>query len=324
MITETYKPFLDLLAQDLRFAQLCRFFEEAANIAFNESSNGNLPRWFEAYSRLPDIIQEGSLIDCDTPYVSGVLNREQSKILLECLHQLHPWRKGPFKLFDIFIDTEWRSDWKWNRLAPHIKSWQSKNVLDIGCGNGYHCLRIAGEGARTVTGIDTSLLSITQFKSLNKYLKIDNVDVFPVGIQNMPDNLQLFDTVLSMGVLYHRKDHIGHLHKIKSLLVEGGEAVLETLVIDGDAGECLVPENRYAMMKNVYGIPSVPTLENWLNEAGFCDIRTVDVTVTSVEEQRSTEWMKFHSLPNFLNPKDSSLTVEGYPAPKRAIIIAIK
>ena len=324
MITETYKPFLDLLAQDLRFSQMCSFFEEAANLAFNGSSNGNLPCWLSAYSSLPDLEVETSSIVCDTPYASGHLSKQDSETLLESLHQLHPWRKGPFKLFDIFIDTEWRSDWKWDRLAPHVKSWKGKNVLDIGCGNGYHCLRIAGEGARTVTGIDTSLLSITQFKSLNKYLRIDNVDIFPVGIQNMPDNLQLFDTVLSMGVLYHRKDHMEHLHKIKSLLTEGGEAVIETLVIDGDAGDCLIPEKRYAMMKNVYAVPSVATLENWLNEAGFCDIRTVDVTATSIDEQRSTEWMKFHSLSNFLNPEDLSLTVEGYPAPKRAIVIAGK
>jgi tRNA (mo5U34)-methyltransferase len=48
----------------------------------------------------------------------------------------------------------------------------------------------------------------------------------------------------------------------------------------------------------------------------------VDVNVTSTQEQRSTEWMSFHSLENFLDPDDHSKTIEGYPAPRRAIITA--
>ncbi len=322
MITDTYRNFLDNLAEDLRFTQLCSFFEESANLAFKDSSNGNLPHWLEAYNSLPDLIVEDSSIDCDKVFASGEISDDQSDLLNRCLHHLHPWRKGPFELFDTFIDSEWRSDWKWNRLSPHIESWHDKNVLDIGCGNGYHCLRIAAKGAKTVTGIDTSLLSIMQFKSLQKYFNVDNVDIFPVGIQNMPDDVPVFDTVLSMGVLYHRKEPLEHLNKIKSLLVDGGEAIIETLIIDGDNDECLIPEKRYAMMKNVYKIPSVSLLENWLKEAGFCDIRTVDVTVTSIEEQRSTEWMKFHSLSNFLAPNDPTKTVEGYSAPRRAMVIA--
>jgi len=318
----TYRKYLDKLRSDLRFSQLCDFFEKSANIAFNATSNGNLPRWLDAYWNLPDLAPAKIATGCATPYVNGEIDNKTKEILLSSLHQLHPWRKGPYQLCDIFIDTEWRSDWKWNRLAPHIDSWSDKNVLDIGCGNGYHCFRIAAEGAKTVTGIDTSLLSIMQFKTLQKYFCQDNLDIFPVGIQNMPDNAPLFDTVLSMGVLYHRKDHIGHLKKIKSLLVPGGTAIIETLIVDGDEERCLIPEKRYAMMKNVYALPSVPLLEKWLSEAGFCDIRTVDVTTTSTDEQHSTEWMKFHSLSNFLDNDDQSKTVEGYPAPKRAIVLA--
>jgi tRNA (mo5U34)-methyltransferase len=321
---DTYKKYLKKLDKDPRFSQLCKFFEKSANLAFNSTSNGNLPRWLDAYRNLPDLIPAKVAINCSTPYATGNIESSEQDLLEELLHQLHPWRKGPYRLFDIFIDTEWRSDWKWERLAPHIKSCSGKNVLDIGCGNGYHCFRIAAEGANSVTGIDTSLLSIMQFKTLQKYLMQENVDIFPVGIQNMPDNTPVFDTVLSMGVLYHRKDHLEHLNTVHSLLTPGGEAVIETLVIDGEPEDCLIPENRYAMMKNVYAIPSVPLLESWLADAGFCEIRTVDVTVTSTEEQRSTDWMKFHSLSNFLNPDNKNETIEGYPAPKRAIIIVKK
>ena len=321
---ETYKKYLEKWGGDLRFSQLCRFFKDSTNLAFNQSSNGNLPRWIDAYKKLPNLNVEQHSVDCDKPFASGEISDERLEQLNRSLQQLHPWRKGPYQLFDIFLDTEWRSDWKWNRLAPHIDSWSGKNVLDIGCGNGYHCFRIAAKGANSVTGIDTSLLSIMQFKTLQTYFNIDNIDIFPVGIQNMPLDAPFFDTVLSMGVLYHRKDPIEHLNKVKSLLIDGGEVILETLIIGGNQDECLMPEKRYAMMKNVYKIPSVPTLEKWLKEAGFCEIRTVDVSVTSTEEQRSTDWMQFHSLSNFLNPDDPTKTVEGYPAPKRAMVIAKK
>ncbi len=40
--------------------------------------------------------------------------------LRQCLQTFIPWRKGPFELFGIYIDSEWRSDWKWQRVAPHL------------------------------------------------------------------------------------------------------------------------------------------------------------------------------------------------------------
>jgi len=98
--------------------------------------------------------------------------------------------------------------------------------------------------------------------------------------------------------------------------------ILETLVIDGVLGDTLLPEDRYAMMRNVWFLPSCDTLISWLKRCGFKNIRLVDVTDTSIEEQRSTEWMHFHSLKDFLNSEDPKLTCEGLPAPKRAIIIA--
>ncbi|EPO9918275.1 DUF1698 domain-containing protein, partial [Escherichia coli] len=86
----------------------------------------------------------------------------------------------------------------------------------------------------------------------------------------------------------------------------------------------LVPGDRYAQMRNVYFIPSALALKNWLKKCGFVDIRIADVSVTTTEEQRRTEWMVTESLADFLDPHDPSKTVEGYPAPKRAVLIARK
>jgi tRNA (mo5U34)-methyltransferase len=76
-------------------------------------------------------------------------------------------------------------------------------------------------------------------------------------------------------------------------------------------------------MGNVWFLPSTDTLLGWLRKLGFRDVQLVDVTVTSTAEQRSTDWMRFHSLADFLDPADSSKTIEGYPAPRRATITAL-
>ena len=173
-------------------------------------------------------------------------------------------------------------------------------------------------------GIDPSPMFVMQYEVMHRYIGEQGVYVLPLGIDDVPEKLEAFDTVFSMGVLYHRRSPVDHILQLKDCLREGGELVLETLVIDGDETACLLPEDRYARMGNVWFIPSVAMLEQWLRRCKFKNIRTVDVTVTSTEEQRATEWMTFQSLKDFLDPDDPSKSIEGYPAPKRAIIIANK
>jgi len=235
---------------------------------------------------------------------------------------LHPWRKGPFELFGVHIDTEWRSDWKWERLQQRIDPLPGRRVLDVGCGSGYHCWRMLGDGATQVIGIDPTPLFVVQFWALQKYLQRDNIWVLPLGIEQVPPRLQAFDSVFSMGVLYHRRSPMDHLQELKDCLRPGGQLVLETLVIEGGPGDTLLPEGRYARMGNVWFLPSCDTLLSWLRKLGFVEPELVDVTVTSAQEQRSTQWMTFHSLADFLDPQDSSKSIEGYPAPRRAIVTA--
>ncbi len=284
--------------------------------------HGDFIRWSAAFERLPDI-QTGDIDLRDSVRVGDeagcTLPHEQMKAVLK---QLMPWRKGPFDVFGVHIDTEWRSEWKWERVKPHISDLQGREVLDIGCGSGYHIWRMVGSGAKLVLGIEPSPLFSFHFATIKRYQPQANAFIIPTGIDELPDEMHSFDTVFSMGILYHRKQPLEHLYKIKSLLKDGGELVLETLVVDGDARTCLVPEDRYGKMRNVWFIPSVAMLEVWLRRTGFKDVHCVDLNQTSVEEQRATEWMQFESLPDFLDSRNPSLTVEGYPAPKRAVIVA--
>ena len=125
-----------------------------------------------------------------------------------------------------------------------------------------------------------------------------------------------------MGVLYHRRSPLDHLYELRACLRAGGELVLETLVIEGGEGQVLMPEQRYAKMRNTWFIPSVETMCLWLRRCGFKQVRCVDTVVTTLAEQRQTDWMHFESLADFLDPDDRSKTIEGYPAPVRAIFIA--
>lgn len=285
---------------------------------------GDLPTWLSVLHDLPSI----NITDVD--YTSSVVRIGQSKdcdddtrAALEAqLRRYHPWRKGPFELCGMTIDTEWRSDLKWNRLKEHIFPLQGRTVLDIGAANGYHCFRMLGAGAKMAVGIEPTLLYMLQFHAFYHYAQTSGISVLPLGIDDMPSHFNVFDTVFSMGLLYHRRSPFDHLIQCRDLLRDGGELVLETIVIDGGDGDVFSPKGRYAKMPNVWFIPSVLTLEHWLKRMHFKNVRCVDVSVTTAEEQRVTDWMGFESLPDFLDPHDTTKTVEGYPAPKRAVMIA--
>ncbi|RLU03296.1 MAG: tRNA 5-methoxyuridine(34)/uridine 5-oxyacetic acid(34) synthase CmoB [Ketobacter sp.] len=286
--------------------------------------HGDFARWQQAVQDLPQVAIASMALDQSVVRAGepGDVNDSTRKQIEQCLRGLHPWRKGPFEICGVQIDTEWRSDWKWDRLAPHIDSLQGRMVLDIGCGSGYHLWRMLGAGAAMTVGVDPSLLFQLQFRALEHFIGQQPVYHLPLGIEHLPAEMRVFDTVFSMGVLYHRRSPFDHLIELRDLLRPGGQLVLETLVIEGEQGQVLVPDGRYARMGNVWFLPSVPTLIQWLQKVRFKNVRCVDVTVTTTQEQRPTDWMTFQSLPDFLDPAEPSKTIEGYPGPRRAILIA--
>ncbi len=318
---------MDSLLQALQQAGMRQWAEQLPRQVEEEIRNrqhGDIPRWRAAVDELPEI--EAALVELQASSVTAAgnaLHPQQIEALKQTLLRLSPWRKGPYHLHGVQIDTEWRSDWKWNRILPHIRPLGDRCVLDIGCGNGYHVWRMAGEGARLVLGIDPNWLFMHQFAAVRHFVGDEwPAWLLPLGVDQLPADLLAFDTVFSMGVFYHRRSPIDHLLQLRSFLKPGGELVLETLVIDGQEGEVLLPADRYAQMRNVWFLPSAPTLLRWMERVGFRDVHVADLNRTSVEEQRSTEWMQFDSLPDFLDPSDPSRTVEGYPSPLRAVLIA--
>ncbi|WP_158968665.1 tRNA 5-methoxyuridine(34)/uridine 5-oxyacetic acid(34) synthase CmoB [Paraglaciecola sp. L3A3] len=287
-----------------------------------EQLHGDFNKWVKLLGKLP--ATEPSEIKLKDKVEFGLesdINDYTQKHITGLLKQFAPWRKGPFHLHGIHIDTEWRSDWKWDRVQPHIQSLKDRYVLDVGCGSGYHMWRMLGEDAKMVVGADPSQLFLMQFQAIKHFNSAVNIHLLPVGVEQLPE-LKAFDTVFSMGVLYHRRSPIDFLYQLKSQLRKGGELVLETLVVEGDEQTVLMAGERYAQMRNVWYLPSTVALTVWMQRVGFKNIKVVDVAHTSVQEQRATEWMDSHSLVDFLDPNDHSKTIEGYPAPLRAVIVA--
>jgi len=290
--------------------------------------HGEYKHWQKTLDALPqpkndspvDLVNSVS-VGGDLDVETSVISQGEYKRLDNLLKKFKPWRKGPYHIHGLHIDTEWRSDFKWDRLLPHISELTGKYVLDIGCGSGYHLWRMRGAGAKFVVGIDPTQLFLMQFNAIQHFINDDNVNLLPLGVEQLPQ-LKAFDTVFAMGVLYHRRSPIDFLYQLKAQLVKGGELILETLIVDGDENTVLVPGERYAKMRNVWFLPSALAMCAWLERCGFKDVRMVNTDITALDEQRKTDWIDTESLKDFIDPNDPSKTIEGYPAPQRAIFIA--
>lgn len=290
---------------------------------FLHRPHGRLAEWLDCVAALPEV--PGARLRCEPSVVAvgtARLSDEQHSALKLGLTGLVPWRKGPFDWFGLSLDAEWRCDLKWRRLADAIDPLVGRRVLDVGAGNGWYSFQMLAAGAREVLAVDPMALFHAQFLAMARYLQGSQLLHLPLPGELLPANSGSFDTVFSMGVLYHRRSPIDHLADLRGHLRPGGQLVLETLVIEGGLGEVLVPLDRYARMRNVWFIPSVATLERWLARLGYVDVQLLDVTPTLPEEQRVTAWSGQQSLADFLDPMDHTRTVEGDPAPLRASLLA--
>ena len=299
------------------------FFEKYQETLSRKDHGAHAEKYRKVFSERPEIIT--SLVTLDQDYIQIGEEKEISKhdqdAIKKQLTALRFWRKGPFDVFGIHIDAEWQANLKWDRIKGYEDSlFKNKRVLDVGASSGYYMMRMLAHNPEFILGIDPTFLYFKQFAYLQSFLKKEKqsvMDYLVLGIEDMADFNTSFDTVVCMGILYHRPCSLTAIKRLKALLKEGGTLLLESIVIDAEKGLSLGKNNRYAGMRNVYEIPTEKELLSWVKEAGFKRIKTLDVSKTNTSEQRSTPWTTEVSLKDFLHPSDHSKTVEGHPAPMR-------
>ncbi len=278
----------------------------------------NIKSLRESLATLPKIknvnFSLGDIIKID----STELSSKQKEEIKTLTWELRPWRKGPFELFDTFIDSEWQSQIKYNLISPYFNL-KDKCVADIGCNNGYYLFRMLEQNPKKLVGFDPSIHYKTQFDFINHFLRTD-IEFELLGIEHLPFYENKFDVIFCLGVLYHRSDPITALKALKNGLNNDGYVILDTFMIDGVEPIALTPQDRYSKIPNIYFIPTIKALENWAKRAKFSNFEVLEIRKTDLNEQRKTEWIQGESLENFLNPNDQNLTIEGYPAPKRVYV----
>ncbi len=250
------------------------------------------------------------------------ISSDESNEIKQIAKSLGNWRKGPFYLGDLHIDSEWRSDIKWNRLSPHIPSLKNKTILDIGCNNGYFMFEMLRQGPSAVLGIDPVTYCEAQFKFLNYFCQSPKLFFEMLGINEVKYFKDLFEVIFNMGIIYHHPNPIEQLIHCREALKKNGFMILESIVIAGEQSIALFPEDRYARMRNVWFIPTVNCMKNWLHKAKFKNIEIIFNEPLTGQEQRVTRWSASASLEDFLDPDDPTKTIEGHPSPRRAALIA--
>ncbi len=260
---------------------------------------------FEKISSLPDF-KEARLSYDHGIRIDFKADKEQMQAITHLAQSLKPWRKGPFYLNDLCIDSEWRSFIKWQQLEGKIHL-QGKDVMDMGCNNGYYLFEMLKHEPKSLVGFDPGEIFYAQFHFIQHFLRAPIVYEL-LGLQDLWTYERKFDVIFCLGVLYHRSDPISALKALSSALRKDGELILDTLIIDDEREICLFPKESYAKMRNVYFLPSILALEAWCHRARLEVVEILSLSDTTTQEQRKTSWIDSLSLESFL---------KGYPPPRR-------
>ena len=281
---------------------------------FGDKKDKRINLWLDLLDSLP--LLQSSAIDLVNEV--GVDDHSQDIDQIEgILLQFLPWRKGPFRINQLLVDSEWNSDMKWKRFQSLGIDLAGKSILDVGSGNGYYAFRMLGMGANQVLCLEPNLMHLSQFLAINKLIGPLQIKMIPERLEDSGIKETKFDCIFSMGLLYHQRNPKEHLKILKEFLKPNGQIIIETIVAPEEYDFALEPSDRYASMPNVHFVHSDKGCKAIFDELGLRLVMETKSILTNHLEQRKTRWMPFKSFEAALKPDDPSLTIEGYPAPSR-------
>lgn len=271
--------------------------------------------------------------------IFNIINEQYTnEYILNELKQLKLFRKGPYKINDIFIPSQWNSYIKWeylkifiNNIINNLKKLKKDifYVLDIGANNGYYSFLFYYELKKHNINSKIILIDPTndfyqQFLFLKQFFPEEdqnNWQYHQIGWQDVKSLNFSFDCILCMGIFYHHTDPYDLLKTLHENLNTGGILVLETITIHlSEYPVCLIPEKKYANSSGIWFIPNQQAVMNFLKRANFRNIEFQNERFI-LEEMNPLEYLP--GLKDALT-NNYELTIEGYPKPYRSFFTATK
>ena len=184
-------------------------------------------------------------------------------------------------------------------LQRELAAWKfpadltGKSVLDIGCNDGGYSVAALQRGAVRVVAVDANLTDGMRFLLENEVhpFEFRQIDLFSDEFLELP----CFDFVIFAGVLYHVKDPLEALRRVRK--VTGGQALIETHIDERVRHlPCMIFYERNELNNDH---------TNWWGPNRLCldaMLRTVGFTVT-----QNCDWV--------FNPKSSMGRIAYLAAP---------
>ncbi len=287
---------------------------------FGQKKDKRIENWTSLLSKIP------SLENAKTDLLSGVnikgnCSGADEETIENLLFELLPWRKGPFVINNTFIDSEWRSNLKWDRFLELDLDLKDKTILDVGSGNGYYAFRMLGQEAEAILCLEPNLTHFSQFLAINHFIQTTKIRMLPERLETLGMKDTHFDIVFSMGLLYHQRDPSNHLNYLRNRLKEEGQLVIETIVASNEYEDYLEPKGPYASMPNVHFIHTDKGFRDLATKEGLKVVRNSTEVQTTLNEQRQTKWMPFKSYDSAVLETNQDITVENFSAPKRKFYV---
>ncbi|GAA0092547.1 class I SAM-dependent methyltransferase [Paraclostridium bifermentans] len=115
-----------------------------------------------------------------------------------------------------------KSAGEWPILKKMLPKLNDKNVLDIGCGFGWHCRYASENGAKYVLGIDISENMINRAKKTENQ---NNIEYKCIAMEDLDIKDKSFDLVISSLALHYVKDFDSICKKVYDVLGKNGDFI---------------------------------------------------------------------------------------------------
>lgn len=115
-----------------------------------------------------------------------------------------------------------KSAGEWPILKEMLPKFNDKNVLDIGCGFGWHCRYASENGAKYVLGIDISKNMINRAKETTHQ---NNIEYKCIAMEDLDVKDKSFDLVISSLALHYVKDFEIICKKAYNILEKNGDFI---------------------------------------------------------------------------------------------------